>query len=66
MFFRGREFMHKELGLRILDRLILDLGQYGKPEKSPSFEGQIMMVVMMPASEKEKVSAKEEEANKGA
>lgn len=49
MFYRGREMMHKELGLQILERMITDTAGYAQPEKSPSMEGRVMSVVLAPA-----------------
>ncbi len=48
MFFRGREMMHKELGAQILERIVKDIGEYGQPEKRPSFEGRVMSVIFTP------------------
>jgi len=52
MFFRGREMAHKELGRRILERLITDTAAYGQPEKAPSMEGRVMYVLLNPVSSK--------------
>jgi translation initiation factor IF-3 len=52
MFFRGRELAHKEIGRRILDRVIADVAKYGQPEKSPSMEGPVMFVLINPISGK--------------
>ena len=46
MFFRGREMAHKELGEEIVKRMIADVSEFGQPEKSPSFEGRVMNVVI--------------------
>ena len=52
MFFRGREMMHKELGERILRRVMTDIDEHGQTEKSPSMEGRIMSVVIAPKGQK--------------
>lgn len=52
MFFRGREMSHKELGQRILVRIIGDTAQYGQPEKSPSMEGRVMYILLNPIGSK--------------
>jgi translation initiation factor IF-3 len=52
LFFRGREMAHKELGRRILERLIEDLVNSGVPEKSPSMEGRVMYVLFNPVASK--------------
>lgn len=44
--FRGREFMHKELGLQLLQRLQQDISHYASVEQEPKLEGrQIVMVI---------------------
>ncbi len=52
MFFRGREMAHKELGQRILERVIADTAKYGQPEKAPSMEGRVMYILINPISTK--------------
>jgi translation initiation factor IF-3 len=52
MFFRGREMAHKELGQRILERVIADTAQYGQPDKDLSMEGRVMYVLLNPVSGK--------------
>jgi len=52
MFYQGREMMHKELGQRIVEKMISDLTGYGQPEQSPMMEGRVLSVVFNPASEK--------------
>jgi len=52
MFFRGREMAHKELGRRILDRMIEDTAQHGQPERSPSMEGRVMYILINPTASK--------------
>ena len=52
MFFRGREMMHRELGRRILERLITDTVEHGQPEASPSMEGRVMYIMLSPAAAK--------------
>ena len=50
MYFRGREMSHKELGLRIINRMIADSAEHGQPEKTPLMEGRIMSAVLAPVS----------------
>ena len=52
MFYQGREMMHKQLGQRIVEKMISDLTGYGQPEQSPMMEGRVLSVVFNPASEK--------------
>jgi len=52
MFFRGREMSHKELGLRILERIITDVAKYGYPERNPAMEGRVMFIMLIPGAPK--------------
>ncbi len=52
LMFRGRELDHKELGYRIMDRLTKDLANVGTVERSPEFEGRLMVMYMSPLSTK--------------
>lgn len=48
MFYRGRELMYKEQGKEILDKAIVELAEYGAPERAPSLEGRVMYVLLNP------------------
>lgn len=48
MLFRGREIAHKELGYKVLNRLIEDLKDTGQTEKPPASEGRNIIMVMAP------------------
>jgi translation initiation factor IF-3 len=48
MMFRGRQITHSELGLEVLKRIKKDLGDVGKVELEPRFEGRVMFMVMAP------------------
>ncbi|OGX27207.1 MAG: translation initiation factor IF-3 [Omnitrophica WOR_2 bacterium RIFCSPHIGHO2_01_FULL_48_9] len=52
LFFRGRELSYKEQGEKILKRVIADLLEHGQAEKSPSMEGRIMSVLIIPKASK--------------
>ena len=52
LMFRGRELMHKQLGEKIIERIIQDVAHHAQPEKSPELEGKLMSVVLAPALEK--------------
>ena len=52
MFYRGREMAHKELGRRILERIMVDVADKGQPEGSPSMEGRVMYILLNPISDK--------------
>jgi translation initiation factor IF-3 len=46
IFFRGREMAHPEIGRRILERLIADLGDQAVAETMPRQEGNQMHVIL--------------------
>jgi len=46
--FRGREMVHNELGVRLLERIRTDLGELAKIESSPRMEGRQMTMVVAP------------------
>lgn len=46
--FKGREILHKELGYKLLQKLINDLGPIAKVEKSPHEEGRFLNVIVIP------------------
>ena len=43
--FRGRELAHKELGVKILDRVKEDLAEIAEPEASSLWEGRRMSLI---------------------
>jgi translation initiation factor IF-3 len=51
LFFRGREMSFVDLGKKVMDRFVKDLGNYGQIEKSPSMEGKVMSVVVIPRTQ---------------
>jgi translation initiation factor IF-3 len=47
--FRGREMSHMELGRAVLDRLLLDIKEYGAAESAnPDVQGNRMNIVIAP------------------
>jgi translation initiation factor IF-3 len=48
IMFRGREMTHTELGRKILDRLVGDLGEMVTVESMPKQEGRNMIMVISP------------------
>jgi translation initiation factor IF-3 len=48
IMFRGREMAHTDLGRRILDRLVSDLGELVVVEAMPKQEGRNMIMVISP------------------
>ena len=50
--FRGREMAHQEIGMRVLERLKLDLEPYGQVEQFPKMEGRQMVMILAPKKKK--------------
>ena len=48
IMFRGREMSHTELGRRILDRLVVDLGELATVDAAPKQDGRNMIMVLAP------------------
>jgi len=48
IMFRGREMAHTELGRKILDRLVGDLGELATVDAMPKQEGRNMIMVIAP------------------
>ena len=48
MRFRGREFSHKEIGEKLLNRLVNDVKEIAKCESIPQLEGKQMMMILAP------------------
>jgi translation initiation factor IF-3 len=46
--FRGRELAHQDLGVKVLDRVKVDLDDLGKVEQYPKMEGRQMVMVIAP------------------
>ncbi len=46
--YRGREMAHQELGMKLIDRLKVDLEPYGVIEQMPKFEGRQMIMTLAP------------------
>ena len=46
--FRGREMVHQELGMKVLERVRGDLETRAKVEQLPKMEGRQMIMVMAP------------------
>ena len=58
IMFRGREMAHTELGRRILDRLVGDLGETIVVESMPKQEGRNMIMVISPNKRYQESQAK--------
>jgi len=50
--FRGREMAHQDIGMRMLERLKIDLDPYGQVEQLPKMEGRQMVMVLAPKKKK--------------
>lgn len=46
--FRGREMAHPELGMRLLEKMISELLDFGIVEQTPKFEGRQIVMVLAP------------------
>ena len=47
MRFKGRELSRQELGMKVLDRLVLELADVAKVEIPPKMEGRQMIMILM-------------------
>ena len=62
IMFRGREMVHAERGLAILERLAEDLRDMALIENEPKLEGRNMFMLIAPTKKKEKAAEDEDEA----
>ena len=46
--FRGREMAHQEIGVRLLERVRIDLDELAVVEQMPKMEGRQMVMMMSP------------------
>jgi translation initiation factor IF-3 len=60
IFFRGREMAHPEIGRRILERLIDDLGDVAVAENAPRQEGNQMHTILAQRAGAKRPAAKRE------
>jgi len=56
--FKGRQMAHRELGYKIINRLIQDIGDAGVVEFMPRMEGTILHAIIAPAKKQEQQPAK--------
>tara|TARA_E500000178_G_C16954591_1_gene723007 strand:+ start:299 stop:763 length:465 start_codon:yes stop_codon:yes gene_type:complete len=56
MRYRGREMAHRELGIKILDRVKLETNSYSRVELEPKLEGRQAIMILAPeeGNQKEK------------
>lgn len=50
IIFRGRELAHKEVGENLMQRILEELREIGKPDYQPKFEGRQIVVMISPHS----------------
>lgn len=50
--FRGREMTHLELGMKLMERLMIDLAELSVIEQRPKMEGRQMVMVLGPKKAK--------------
>lgn len=46
--FRGREMAHKDLGMEILKKMLVEIGAMAKVEQAPKFEGRMLFTILSP------------------
>ncbi|HBC07361.1 MAG TPA: translation initiation factor IF-3, partial [Rhodospirillaceae bacterium] len=46
--FRGREMAHQDLGMKVLDRVRVEVDEQAKVEQFPRTEGRLMTMVIAP------------------
>jgi translation initiation factor IF-3 len=67
VMFRGREIVHPQLGLRLLQRMAASLEEVASVDKQPSLDGKRMIMIFSPLSvQKTKVKEEVKEEVKGA
>ena len=53
--FRGRQMAHRELGYKIINRLIQDIGEAGTVEFMPRMEGTVLHAILAPSKKQEQL-----------
>lgn len=51
--FRGREMAHQEIGMRMLERIKVDLAEQALVEQFPKMEGRQLIMVLAPSKKKQ-------------
>ncbi|WP_244127145.1 translation initiation factor IF-3 [Candidatus Sarmatiella mevalonica] len=52
MIFRGREIVHTQQGMKLIEKLLEDLSDVGKVDVPPKLEGKQILVFLLPFSNK--------------
>lgn len=55
--FRGRQLAHKDIGFKLLEKLVVDLKDYIDVEHQPRSEGRTIFTIVAPKKEIEKILA---------
>ena len=50
--FRGREMAHQHLGMELVNRIRVDLAEYGTVEQEPKMEGRQIIMVLAPVKKR--------------
>ncbi len=50
--YRGREMAHQELGMKMMERIAVDLEELGTVEQHPKMEGRQLIMVIAPKKKK--------------
>lgn len=64
--FRGRQMAHRDLGYKIINRLIMDIGQTGVVEFMPRMEGTTLHAILAPSKKQEAPAPKKQAAEEPA
>jgi translation initiation factor IF-3 len=56
--FKGRQMAHRDLGYKIINRLILDIGDAGLVEFMPRMEGTTLHAILAPSKKSESAPKK--------
>ena len=46
--FRGREMMYTDVGLKVVEKLIDNISEFGSPERKPALDGRQIIVIIIP------------------
>lgn len=52
--FRGREMAHQELGRKLMDKILADIGDMAVQDVRPKFEGRTLMAILAPNTQVKK------------
>lgn len=52
LWFRGREIVHNDIGLKLFDRILENIVDCGKVEFQPKLEGKQLLMILAPMSHK--------------